>query len=140
MAISYSFKVEGDILFVKASGFESGIQDVSDYGSAVYKEAVSCGIKKILCNEIDLKYKLGLKDTYKLINSTAENMNKDFKLAIVTNEINYLEATFFELILLERGYSVNFFKSIEKARDWLNHLNKNPSWLTFHLFDFTTLY
>jgi len=121
MAISYQFKViEDNILFVKTTGFDRDLDDAKNYGIAIINKAVECNTPKILCDEMELEYRLSIVETFQLAKYISKNTPAYGKLAIVTNKVNKFAGDFFANAGNNRGLTINFFSSVDRAKDWLN--------------------
>lgn len=121
MAISYQFKViENNILFVKTTGFDRDLDDAKNYGIAIMNKAVEHGTPKILCDEMELEYRLSIVETFHLAKYISKNAPAYAKLAIVTNKVNKFAGDFFANVGNNRGLTINFFSSVDGAKEWLN--------------------
>lgn len=58
MAISFRITVEGDTLMVVAWGFDESLEDAKAYGGAVIEAAIEHKVKRVLCDELELEYRL----------------------------------------------------------------------------------
>lgn len=119
MAIKWIFKHGDEILYVKAEGKDDSIDDAIQYGQAVLIEAVSNGIKKVLCDERDVIYNLSVLDNFKLARTVSEKAPSIARIAIVYNENFTDDADFFETVAFNRGVRIKATTSIEEAREWL---------------------
>ncbi|MCX6371592.1 MAG: hypothetical protein NTX16_00685 [Actinobacteria bacterium] len=83
MAISFSVSVQGDLLMVKAAGFDDNLKDVWGYGKAIVEPCHAAGCVRVLCDETDLEYRLGTMDTFESAAFIAECVPHVAKVAIV---------------------------------------------------------
>lgn len=120
MAIQYSLKADGNLLIVKASGFDESLEEVEQYGLAIVEACKEGRYSRVLCDETDLEYRLGTFDTFQSAEFMASQAPKIGKAAIVCNEKFYPDARFWETVAVNRGLRVRVFKNIEAARQWLD--------------------
>lgn len=120
MPINYEMQHQDGILHERAYGEDSGIEEVINYQKAIHKIASDLSIRKVFCDEIDLKYNIGLKDTYKLAEMISKAEVGELIIAIVTRDINYIEATFFELLINSNTVRIKFFPTATTGKMWLN--------------------
>lgn len=64
MNIHWQARIGGDLLIVEASGVDDDLADVQAHGMAVIAEARRTGVRRVLCDERQLRYRLGLGDTW----------------------------------------------------------------------------
>ena len=119
MSISYTIKVDCELLRVTASGEDDILEEVKEYGMAVIGAAIQYGVSKVLCNEMDLRYLLGTFDTYESARLIAEAAPKIAHVAIVCREENFEDAHFWETVAINRGLQIRVFKDIVAAERWL---------------------
>ena len=119
MAIQYSMEAEGDLLVVVASGADEDLNDVKAYGVAVIQAAIQTGCRLVLCNELDLEYKLGTVDTFESASYIASYAPHVAKVAIVCNAQCINDALFWETVAVNRGLMVRVFRSVADANVWL---------------------
>jgi hypothetical protein len=119
MAIKFSFNKAGDILEVTTSGFDESLEEVNTYGYEVIMEAIKSDCKQVLCNELNLEYRLGTIDLYQSGKFIAENAPGLGKVAIVTTKNQLPEIKFWENVVNNRGLMVKVFSEIQEAKNWL---------------------
>jgi hypothetical protein len=119
MGISYITRVEGDTLFVKASGFDESIDDVRNYSTAILREGLLSSVHRVLCDETGLEYRIGTLDTYEIGKFLSENVSSLLRIAIVCNPAFVADAIFFENVTVNRGLTLRMFTDMDKAREWL---------------------
>jgi hypothetical protein len=119
MGIHYTTKVEGEILFVHAAGFDESPEDVRNYAMGVLSAGLESGVTRVLCDETELEYRLGIFDTYEAGKFLSENVPAIVKVAIVCNSVAHPDTRFFEDVVVNRGLSLRFFPDNESAREWL---------------------
>lgn len=119
MAIDYILTSEDDLLIVNASGFDENLEEVLQYGMAIVNACMAGNYSRVLCNELNLEYRLSTLDTYKSAEFLARQAPKLGKVAIVFNEKFMNDARFWETVAVNRGLMVCTFKDIDSARKWL---------------------
>ena len=119
MAIHYTIKSDGDFLVVEASGFDESLEEVQCYGLAVLNACKQGHYSYVLCNEINLEYRLGTFDTYQAAEFMAAQLPWLGRAAIVCNEKSIDDAKFWETVAVNRGLTVRVFKDVDSARKWL---------------------
>ncbi len=119
MSIHYAFKPENNVLIVETSGFDETLEEVMQYGLSVIEEAKNGNYTRVLCNEIDLEYRLGTFDIYELAAFTASSVSCVARVAVVCNSKFMADAAFWETVSVNRGLEARVFKDLDKARLWL---------------------
>ncbi len=119
MAIEYSFKPQGELMLVTASGHDDSLEDTIDYGMAVLKACLENQCTRVLCDERELEYRLGTVDTYQLAETAVQAAPKLVRIAIVIGPENLEDAAFYETVAKNRGLSVKVFQEMNEARKWL---------------------
>jgi hypothetical protein len=107
------------MLEVETSGFDESVEEVIAYGHGVILEAIQSRCKQVLCNELELEYRLGTIDLYQSGKFIAEHAPRVGKVAIVTTEEQLPEIKFWENVVNNRGLRVKVFSSLHEAKDWL---------------------
>lgn len=120
MAIRYKIKPEGNLLVVKTSGVDESLEEVEQYGMAVIKACLEGNYSRVLCDEVDLEYRLAPFDTYRSAEFIASQAPKVGRVALVCNEKFFTDARFWETVAVNRGLTVRVFKDVEAARQWLD--------------------
>jgi hypothetical protein len=120
MAIHYNFSTEGNLLVVTASGFDESLEEVQNYSLATIQEAQRGGFTSVLCNEIQLEYRLGTLDTYKAATFVAQQAPKVARVAIVCSEQFMRDAKFWETVAVNRGLEVRVFPDLSAAHSWID--------------------
>ncbi|ACF43882.1 conserved hypothetical protein [Pelodictyon phaeoclathratiforme BU-1] len=123
MSIHYTMRVDGDILFVCASGFDESLDEVQGYGLAIINASLEGGVSRVFCDETALEYRLGTFDTYQAAEFIAENVPALAKVALVCNAKFMSDASFFEDVVVNRGLTLRFFTDPEVAMRWLSEAN-----------------
>ncbi len=121
MAIHYTVTVNGDTLVVTASGFDENAAEVQEYGLAIIRACLQGDVVKVLCNELDLEYRLGTVDTYQAAAFISAHAPRVGQVAIVSNPKYTEDALFPEDVAVNRGLTVRVFKSVDAATRWLRH-------------------
>lgn len=119
MAIKYSFKVDHEILMVKASGKDGSLEEAQDYAKAIIDAAIKSNCTKVLCDESELVYTLSASETYELAQTTAFDAPKIARTAIITLPEYKEIVEFWETVALNRGLLIRVFFNIESAKKWL---------------------
>lgn len=119
MSITYSFRNEGDTLFVQASGVDDSLDDVLAYGAAVIEKALLHRATRILCDERQLIYRLTTLDTFAAAEFIAREAPHIARIALVCAPHQFADAAFWENVAVNRGLSVCAFKDPERAKAWL---------------------
>ena len=119
MAINYKMAGENNRLVVTATGFDEDLKEVELYGAAIIKACVEGNYSQVLCNELDLEYRLSTLDTFKSAEFLALQAPRIGKAAIVCNEKFISDALFWETVAVNRGLEVRVFKDMKMARIWL---------------------
>jgi len=94
MAIAFNFVVENDLLRVTASGKDSDLEEVKQYGMAIIKAALDHGSVRVLCDEAGLEYTLGTIDTFESARFISQYAPKIARIAIVCRAEDYDTAIF----------------------------------------------
>jgi len=119
MSIHSTMTVSEDTLLVTASGFDESLDQVQQYGLAIIAACIQSGVTRILCNELDLEYRLGTVDTYQAAEFIAANAPHVGRAAIVCNPKYLADARFWETVATNRGLTVRVFKDTDAASQWL---------------------
>lgn len=119
MAIHFATTVQGDTLFVKASGYDESLAEVEQYGLAVITECLKHGVTRVLCDERELEYRLNTFDTYEAAGVVAEHAPHVARVAIVCQPRMLPDALGWETFAVNRGLTVRVFDDLDEARNWL---------------------
>ena len=119
MAIDYSVSVDGDLLTVKAVGYDETLQEVEEYGAAIVDACIANSCVRVLCDEFDLEYRLGTMDTYESAAYVADRAPHVARVAIVCGPDHFSDASFWETVAVNRGLTVRAFKDLRSAEEWL---------------------
>ena len=119
MAIQYTLNGEGDTLMVKAAGFDESLEQVQEYGMAILSACMEGGYTRVLCNEVELEYRLGTFDTYADAAFMSAHVPRVARVAIVCNPKFIDDARFFEDVAVNRGLTVRVFQDPAIASQWL---------------------
>jgi hypothetical protein len=119
MAITFTTEVEGETLFVQASGFDESLAEVEEYAMGILSACTKGGVTHVLCDETELEYRLGTFDTYQAGEFLSTHVPTVAKVAIVCNPAFLSDASFFEDIVVNRGLTFRVFTDIESANHWL---------------------
>jgi len=120
MAIQYEMQINDNVLTVIAAGFDETLQQTFEYSHAVIQTAVEHGCTRILCDERNLEYRLSTIDTFELAKQVTHVAPKVAKIALVCNPMSFADGQFFETVAFNRGLSVQVFKNVADAQNWLD--------------------
>lgn len=120
MTINYSFRQENDLLLVRAWGMDECLEDVLKYGSSILEYLIGRDIKRVFCDERNLKYKLNTFDTFEAAKFIASQAPKVGKIAIVCNPEGAQDGSFWETVVINRGLQACVTSDIKKAASWLD--------------------
>jgi len=126
MAIRYTTAVEGDTLLVHASGFDESLAEVEEYGLGVIRACQQVGVTRVLCNELELEYRLGTIDTFRAGEFISEHAPAVTRAAIVCNPKQIADARFWETVVVNRGLQVRVFTDTNAAARWLKESGTVP--------------
>jgi hypothetical protein len=127
MSIQYTTRVDGEILFVYASGFDESLDDVQGYGLGIISASEGSGVTRVFCDETALEYRLGTIDTFQAGEFISNNVPAVAKVAIVCNPGFISDASFFEDVVVNRGLTLRVFTDSEVAMHWLFEANDSSS-------------
>jgi len=120
MAIDFQIRIEDDLVFAAASGYDENLEEALDYNRAVLQACIEHDCSRILTDERELEYRLDTVDTFELATQAARAVPSLTKIAIATGPSNQADADFYETVAVNRGLSVKFFPDLDSARAWLN--------------------
>jgi hypothetical protein len=119
MAIHFAYQVDGNTLLVRAVGFDDSLEDVQAYGLAIIRACQDHGVTHVLCDELDLEYRLGTVDTFRAAEFIASQVPALARAAIVCNPRFIADAAFWETVAVNRGLTVRAFTDTTTAMAWL---------------------
>lgn len=119
MAIYYTMKMENDTLVVTASGKDEGLEDVKQYGEAVINAALQNHCRKIICDETNLVYALGIFEAYIDAEFLSKIAPRLHRVAIVCHPNQIGDAKSWETFAVNRGLRVKVFIDRAEAENWL---------------------
>jgi hypothetical protein len=119
MAIHFTTAVDGDTLRIKTSGFDESLAEVQECGMAIIRACQAADVTRVLCNELDLEYRLSVVDTFLVGEFISEHAPAVAKAAIVCNPKYVTEARFWETVVVNRGLQVRVFTDTDAAACWL---------------------
>ncbi len=111
--------VEGNVLYVKASGRDESEEEVKQYGMAVLEMALARGVERVLCEETELEYALGTFSIYEAAKFIAEVVPKVCRVAIVCSPRDLQSGAFWETVAVNRGLNVRVTTDLDLARVWI---------------------
>ncbi len=119
MPINFTTTIQGNTLLVTASGFDESLAQVQEYGMAIIAACLQSGVTRILCDEVDLEYRLDTLDTFQAAEFIAANAPHVARIAIVCNPKFIEDARFWEDVAVNRGLTVRMFRDMVAATKWL---------------------
>lgn len=119
MAISYTFTLKGDTLYVKTQGSDDSLEEVVQYGMAIIQAAQASGCRRVLCDELELIYRLGTIDTFSAAETISHHAPRVGRVAIVCKPQQLSDAEFWETVAVNRGLMVRVFPALSEAEAWL---------------------
>ena len=119
MSLNYTFKVEDNLLTVRASGKGNNLEEVLNYTKAVIGKAIENQSHFIFCDERELSHDLGVVDTVLLAEKTKAAAPDVAKVAILYDKGELDKGEFYETVTANRGLSIFVTDDKEKAMDWL---------------------
>ena len=119
MAIAHQMSVEGNVLYVKASGRDESEEEVKQYGLAVIQMALAHGAERVLCEETELEYALETFSTYEAAKFIAEVAPKICRVAIVCSPRDAESGAFWETVAVNRGLNVRVTTDLQRAKAWI---------------------
>ncbi|GAP16722.1 hypothetical protein [Levilinea saccharolytica] len=119
MTIHYSFHMQSDYLLVKAWGADENLEEVKRYGEAVIQAAVQHNCPRILCDELELVYRLEVAETFFSAEHISKLVPSLHRVAIVTQASQLEVGKFWEDVAVNRGLYVRMYTSLEEAKNWL---------------------
>lgn len=119
MAIRYTTTVDGDTLVVRAEGWDESLAEVEAYGMAVIAACVEHGVSRVLCNELELEYRLGTLETFQAAQFIAAQAPAVARIALVCRPPQVADARFWEDVVVNRGLIARVFTDVDAAVAWL---------------------
>ena len=119
MAIHFTSTVADDTLLVTATGYDESLEQVQQYGLAIIEACRQGGVTCVLCNEVDLEYRLNIIDTFRAAEFIAAQAPQVARVAIVCNPNQLDDTKFFEAVAVNRGLTVRLFNDLQVAAQWL---------------------
>jgi len=119
MAIHYTTKIIGDILYVEACGSDKSLVDVEVYASSLLKICIDNNIQHVLCDESAVTTELSSLDTYEIGLFLSRFVPTSLRIAIVFDANTSFDLRFFESMLVNRGQQIRIFNDIASAKGWL---------------------
>lgn len=122
MAITFIYEIQGNLLRVKTSGSDDGLEEVRRYGYALLAIANEHSCSKLHCDERELIYNLSVMDMYKLAETASKEAKGLKRIAVVCNERYVGPASFYETVARNRGLAIIVTADVNKAEEWLDEL------------------
>lgn len=117
--IEYEAKVDGELLEVRAWGYDESLQDVLDHAHAIIEMGIKHGTPRVLLDERELEYRIGTFNTYELARQTAERVPHVVRVALLPGQTGEEDAAFWENVVVNRGLTARVFRTDAEARQWL---------------------
>lgn len=119
MGIQYTTRLDGNTLFVRASGFDESLEEVEAYAAGIIDACLQCSVSRVLCDETRLEYRLGTAETFDAGKFLVSRVPGLLKIAIVCNPAFNADARFFENVVVNRGLTLQMFTDTKSAKRWL---------------------
>ena len=119
MAIHFISNIVDDILEITTWGFDENIEEVKNYGFSILEEAMRAEKSKILVDERELEYQMGMTETFELAKLAGSVTPTNVKVAIVSQPKFKDSIEFYEQIASLRGFKIKSFFEKENAISWL---------------------
>jgi hypothetical protein len=119
MGIHYDWHVDGDTLFVTASGQDDGPEEVMAYAQAVIQLGIKHGVRRVLCDERNLQYRLGTLGIFDAAEYVAKIAPRIARAALVCAPGSAKDGRFWETVVVNRGLQVRVETDYDKALSWL---------------------
>jgi hypothetical protein len=119
MALTFTLKVDGDLLTVDTRGFDENLEEAVAYGQSVIKACVDNQCRYILVNEIEMTAVLDKVSQYEMVQNLVSLVPHDLSIAFVVNEDNYGDTSFGVLVAENRGINIKAFMDTDEAIKWL---------------------
>jgi hypothetical protein len=119
MPIKYTYSVSGDVLHVKTMGTDKDLDEVQKYGAELIGICKEHHITKVLADERDLEYTIGVIDTLQLAQYYSRKLPILARVAVVANSKYWDDAQFWETASKNRGLNVRVFTSYKEAKQWI---------------------
>lgn len=119
VAIAYQTSVVDGVLCVKASGEDDSSDEVKQYGMAIIEQAVAHDVRKIICDERELKYALDTLETFEAAKFIAEMAPRLAQVAIVCAPRYLKDGMFWETVAVNRGLLVRVDTDYEASLAWV---------------------
>ena len=119
MAIKYEMTTASHVMTVVASGSDDDLDEVQKYGLAIIEKAKQSGCHKILCNELQLEYRLNTLDTFEAAAFISRHAPSVGRVAIACDPRFIKDAQFWETVAVNRGTVVRVFPDLAEATKWL---------------------
>lgn len=119
MAISYTTRIEGDLLNVEAVGHVETLAEIQGYSLAVIEAARNGSCTRVLCDERELAGTLRTLDAYEAAKFIADQAPSVGRAAVVCGEAALGDRKFWETVAVNRGVALRAFADIDTARAWL---------------------
>lgn len=95
------------------------MEEVVRYGMATIQAAQAAGCRRVLCDELDLTYRLGTFDTFTAAETISLHAPHVACVAIVCQPQSLADAEFWETVAANRGLTVRVFLDCASAEAWL---------------------
>jgi hypothetical protein len=120
MAINYSIVPYGDLLRVKAEGYDENFLEVKAYSQAVIQACHLYKSQRLLSDERDLEYRLGAFDSFQLSRFISNFAPKVGRAAVVCAEESRDDSLAFANQISNQGLELRIFTDLEEAEKWIS--------------------
>lgn len=121
MTFTVDFKLEGDVLFVKATGKVHGVETFSEKATTVVREILRTNAKRIMLDDRELAVSLDAIDI-KDIADVLEQSNLQtmgLRLACMCRQLDRDTYQLIETMYQNRSLNFRLFQKREEALEWL---------------------
>ena len=113
-------EVRGSYLFGRASGVRTS-DTVTAMTIEIFNTAIDNNLSKVLIDVNELKGKLGILDSYRVVTEVFQNLRGKGirKAAIFDEQASSRREWFIETVARNRGFNFRIFANLEDALKWL---------------------
>jgi hypothetical protein len=121
---------KGNYLLIQARGIINSLDEHKQHSANIADEVLKTDYSKVLLDERDVHYRVRLISVHDIVNFYLDSLQPEVltkQMALVSNEQNYKNATFWETVAYNRGYNFKVFTSYYDGVQWLLHKKDSPS-------------
>lgn len=119
MTIEYTYNISDNVLYVNTRGIDRDLLEVQNYGAEIIGICKKHHINRVLADERDLEYTIGVIDTFQLAEYYSRELPQLARVAVVASYKSLDDAQFWETAAVNRGLNVKVFISYEEAKQWI---------------------